>query len=74
MDRVTRVQELRRSNAATPVPGRRFDGPEVSEWDAEDDRVDDAGRWADVVAVCRWAYEFGCTDETCYCDGDGADA
>lgn len=30
---VRRVQELRRSNAATARPGRRFEGPTKKEWD-----------------------------------------
>jgi hypothetical protein len=34
-DRVRRVQELRRSNAAVPRPGRRPAGPDPSEWDDE---------------------------------------
>lgn len=31
-DRVKRVQELRRSNAAVPRPGRRPPGPSAEEW------------------------------------------
>lgn len=31
--KVQRVQELRRSNAATAIPGKRPTGPLVGEWD-----------------------------------------
>lgn len=34
--RVQRVQELRRSNAATAIPGKRPTGPQVEEWDVDD--------------------------------------
>lgn len=37
-DRVRRVQELRRSNAATPRPGRRPTGPSIEEWVEEQPR------------------------------------
>lgn len=33
---VNRVQELRRSNAAQPIPGKRNPGPSADEWDDED--------------------------------------
>jgi hypothetical protein len=33
---VRRVQELRRSNAAQPIPGKRQDGPSADEWDDAD--------------------------------------
>lgn len=36
-ERVRRVQELRRSSAASPRPGRRPDGPSPEEWDDEED-------------------------------------
>lgn len=35
-ERVRRVQELRRSNAASPRPGRRPAGPDPSEWDEDE--------------------------------------
>lgn len=34
-NRVQRVQSLRRSNAATAIPGKRFNGPTVEEWEDE---------------------------------------
>lgn len=37
-DRVKRVQELRRSNAAVPRPGRRPTGPSAEEWVEEQPR------------------------------------
>lgn len=34
-DRVRRVQELRRSSAASPRPGKRYAGPDPAEWEEE---------------------------------------
>lgn len=39
-NRVQRVQALRRSNAATAIPGKRPTGPQVEEWDEPCDCVE----------------------------------
>jgi hypothetical protein len=43
-DRVRRVQELRRSNAAQPRPGKRYAGPSADEWKCSCDPQLDGGR------------------------------
>lgn len=39
-NRVQRLQGLRRSNAATAIPGKRFTGPQVAEWDTPCDCIE----------------------------------
>lgn len=63
---VQRTQELRRSNAATAIQGRRFDGPTADEWPSWDVATPTTGPCADWTCACcaeenqdgeRWSFE-----------------